>query len=534
MSKHLVVGPPGCGKTSYVARQAKRAAQKYGDDGVAIVSLTKAAAQEIASRSAIHQDHVGTLHSMAFRALECKRGEVADSPDGLKEWNRAQPGWQLSGGRNADDILGGGADDILTAVGRLRHLMVPHENWPSHLRQFHAEWESWKERTGRLDFTDMIERAIENVPHCPGRPSVLFLDEAQDSSLLEHELLTRWQEEAEQLVTVGDPDQSIFGFRGGSPTAMVEGIDGEPIVLEQSHRVPAEVHATAVAWIEQLPDRLPVAYKPTPERGRVVHQRSLSIRDLGGVARLAQGHLDAGRSVMVLASCFYMLAPLMARLRNEGVPFANPYRPTDGRFNPMRSARRLAAFLRPDERVWGDQQRLWTWADLEAWLEPVAASGTLTPGAKALIERKATPGRFKTMEPPPDLDALRGLFCEHEWGQVIGLDVEWWWNSLLASKRKSHAYPRAVYRRDPKALVAEPRLCVGTIHSVKGGEADVVILAPDVSRTAWWGRGRAPGACRRNSEEWREMVRTFYVGMTRARQELHLLAPGYPECVRWL
>src|ERR1043166_7087322 len=109
MSKHLVVGPPGCGKTSYVARQAKRAAQKYGDDGVAIVSLTKAAAQEIASRSAIHQDHVGTLHSMAFRALECKRGEVADSPDGLKEWNRAQPGWQLSGGRNADDILGGGA-----------------------------------------------------------------------------------------------------------------------------------------------------------------------------------------------------------------------------------------------------------------------------------------------------------------------------------------------------------------------------------------------------------------------------------------
>ena len=63
---------------------------------------------------------------------------------------------------------------------------------------------------------------------------------------------------------------------------------------------------------------------------------------------------------------------------------------------------------------------------------------------------------------------------------------------------------------------------MGTIHSVKGGEADVVYLFPDLSVSGmdeWDGtvEQRAP------------IYRLFYVGMTRARETLVLC----PQAKKW-
>jgi superfamily I DNA/RNA helicase len=56
---------------------------------------------------------------------------------------------------------------------------------------------------------------------------------------------------------------------------------------------------------------------------------------------------------------------------------------------------------------------------------------------------------------------------------------------------------------------------VGTIHSVKGGEADVVFLFPDVSRAA-------NTAYQRFGPERDSVIRLFYVGVTRARKTLYI------------
>jgi hypothetical protein len=71
----------------------------------------------------------------------------------------------------------------------------------------------------------------------------------------------------------------------------------------------------------------------------------------------------------------------------------------------------------------------------------------------------------------------------------------------------------------------EPRVIIGTIHSVKGGQADSVFVMPDVSRPSW---GRWPW--RRISDEVR---RLFYVAFTRAREELVLLDPATGRAVGW-
>jgi superfamily I DNA/RNA helicase len=59
---------------------------------------------------------------------------------------------------------------------------------------------------------------------------------------------------------------------------------------------------------------------------------------------------------------------------------------------------------------------------------------------------------------------------------------------------------------------------VGTIHSVKGGQADVVYLFPDLSPAG-------DGQYRRGGSQRDSVIRQFYVGATRARETLCLCSP---------
>ena len=78
-------------------------------------------------------------------------------------------------------------------------------------------------------------------------------------------------------------------------------------------------------------------------------------------------------------------------------------------------------------------------------------------------------------------------------------------------------YPVSVVERfGLKALNEKPKITIGTIHSVKGGEADCVFIAPDISKKAFM-------ASNSNIEDSNSVNRLFYVGVTRAREEVVLL-----------
>jgi len=66
-----------------------------------------------------------------------------------------------------------------------------------------------------------------------------------------------------------------------------------------------------------------------------------------------------------------------------------------------------------------------------------------------------------------------------------------------------------------EALEESPRVIVGTIHSVKGGEADVVFLFPDISPAG-------DAAYQKHGPPRDSVIRLFYVGMTRARHTLYI------------
>ena len=518
LAEYRIVGPPGTGKTSEVAKQVGAAVR--AGKRVVVASLTRAAAAEAAGRDMpIGRESVGTLHSFAYRALGAQG--IADSPKMLAEWNKEYPFDTLTGGRdvdsdNMDTAPGeGGGDERFNTMNLNRAMMIPRDIWPPSVRQFADQWNGWKEANDLLDFTDLIEQALDCVEEAPNSPDILFVDEAQDMDALEMALVRKWATAAGGLVTVGDPDQAIYKWRGADPKVFYE----SPIpqdherILSQSYRVPRDVWSQAMGWIGRDQTRRQVAYQPRDEEGKVI-RRDATWKTPDGLLLNIEDALANGKSVMALASCSYMLRPLIAVLRQAGIPFHNPYRRNRGDWNPLGRARgkvsgseRLLAFTQMGEMGEWSRENLWR------WLEAVKVKNVYQKDGKEWLELLD--------DTWVSHDDLHMILTDEAIGSGMSGDLGWLSQQLLASKRRGMEYPMEIYEaRGREALEKSPQVVVGTVHSVKGAEADVVCLFPDLSP--------------RGMEEWdsgdphqqADVYRLFYVGMTRAKESLVIAEPG--------
>lgn len=104
------------------------------------------------------------------------------------------------------------------------------------------------------DFDDMLYLPlIHGVPF--ERYDVLFVDEAQDVSPIQMEMIERMVREGGRIVAVGDRKQSIYGFRGADCSAMdkiQERFRCKPLPLSISYRCPKAVVLHAQQWVPHL------------------------------------------------------------------------------------------------------------------------------------------------------------------------------------------------------------------------------------------------------------------------------------------
>ena len=498
---------------------------------VMVCSLTRTAAAEVAGRELpIPKDAVGTLHSHAYRALGRGKIAIADDPDHLGEWNEAHPNMALSAGRILDEDNSAPnfgpteADQAYADYNNQRARLTERTAWRQSTLFFAKTWEHWKHEQLLLDFTDLLETALQETEAAPNAPPVIFADEAQDFSALEMALLQHWGASAGRLVIVGDPWQSLYEWRGASADAAFPPGSADR-VLGQSYRVPQAVHACAMRWIEKMPGFEPIEYRPTENPGAVSGCAATSDHPERAADVIEQA-LSDNKTVMYLAATARMLRPMLAVLRTRGIPFHNAYRRAEGAWNPLLSrrtaaggnavtaAQRLAAFLRLGA------EGVWTKDDVRRWGAAVKGSEVFQDG-KSWKYLEALVSNIP--DGPVDQLLWEMLLGEAAVEASMAQDLDWWLEHLLASRRDAAAYPAAIARaRGREALLLEPQCTVGTIHSVKGGEADCVIVAPDVSvpGAAEWAASDAGKA---------SIYRLFYVAMTRAKDSLYIMQPVKPS-----
>ena len=535
--RYVIIGPPGTGKTTFLARQVEKLLDTYAgcpiDDFTSPIiacSLTRTAAAEFAQRRpGLPRNAIGTLHALAYR-LAGDRRRVAEAH--LDEWNKYAPEFAINARVASDDEEDAGNDayDMFEDDGTSfyaeyqlqRARCTDRSAWPSTVAAFARRWEDWKSATGYIDYTDMLERALR-VNAVPLDARVLLIDEAQDMSALEWRLIAHWEKMLDAVFVAGDPWQALYTWRGAAPRTMEEVPPDRRRILHQSYRVPRAVHAAAMRWIRNLSWYSPIEYRPRPDDGRA-YRCGATLRRAYGVPQLIEELLRENHDVMLLATCGYMLAPVCAELRDNGIWFANKWRVKSGAWNPIRPGGtywKLRDILShaPWWPVANERRECWTPTHLHMLAQLVRAE-VFARGVKDEVEGWAKDKA--TCDAPLPAATLRNLFATGAYDEMTtalaggwNAIARWMDRYILPSKRSSITYPLAVLRRNPEQR--SPRVWVGTVHSVKGGEADAVVLWPDLSRAGmeqWVARDRD------------SIVHTVYVGMTRARRTLMLGAPS--------
>jgi DNA helicase II / ATP-dependent DNA helicase PcrA len=247
-------------------------------------SFTKKAAREAAGRAAekfaldpeTDLYNFRTLHSYAFRMLGMSKEKMLKSED-YKEFGqkcgipiKTASFSDNDGTFNSDNeyltIINTAAVkriDLLEYYDSRKNLLDIERNT---LYLISEELKRFKQEKGLKDFNDLLEDFIAQDIN----PSfeVLFIDEAQDLSLLQWEMVRTLWKNSKKTYIAGDDDQAIFKWAGADVDhfiALKEEVD-DIKTLEQSYRIPGgPIHELSQRIISKVQNRFDKQYKPRQE-----------------------------------------------------------------------------------------------------------------------------------------------------------------------------------------------------------------------------------------------------------------------------
>lgn len=155
-----------------------------------------------------------------------------------------------------DSLLGLASDDLEVWEELVEFYGLDEDKWDEDsiniARRVLAE--SIAQARNVIDFDDMLYMPVISGATFE-KFDVVFLDEAQDVSGIQVEMVDRMRNTRTRIISVGDRHQAIYGFRGALSNSMdniKERFDAEELPLSVSYRCPKLVVEHAQSWVPQI------------------------------------------------------------------------------------------------------------------------------------------------------------------------------------------------------------------------------------------------------------------------------------------
>ena len=448
---------------------------------------------------------------------------------------------------------------LRTAITYIKNMQLSQEEidrmWDDELpvgKIYRAYCAALREK-GWMDYDDQMVYAAQILRQYPdilarfqARYPYLCVDEAQDTSKIQHTILRLLAGDHPNLFMVGDEDQSIYGFRAAYPAALMDFESlypgGRVLFLERNYRSNAVIVEAAGAFIRQNRNRRNKTMTAAREKGPAIqtlwaYDRADQYSYLVAVAKTCT------QETAVLYRNNDSALPILDLLDRQGVGCR--CRQVEGSFFSHRVVRDVLDIFALAQDPADAAAFLRVYYKFRVGITKAAAEKAVRTGDGPILLRLASMGelypqvrtRCKALhthltgmaEEPADRAVYRlrhfmgyGDYLE-EGGMDQGkLDI------LEALGRQEPTIQGLAHRLEAlHALVQagssdpESRFILSTIHASKGLEYDRVILIdvadgilPSVDLPL--GRRAEPG----EREAYEEERRLFYVGMTRARDQL--------------
>jgi len=350
--------------------------------------------------------------------------------------------------------------------------------------QLNQDLKTFKQHTGMIEFHDMIELfekkdRMNNPDSKISEIEAVFLDEAQDLSPSQFDMFFYIEKNCKRSYIAGDDDQTIYTFQGADPNIFIN-LKGNFDKQIQSHRVPRKIYAKSLEVLSQIETRLNKPWKAKDVDGELFEHYHLDNIDF------------TERNWMVLAQTNKLLDEIGSHFFRIGMRFKR-------KGNNILTNNILQSY-----RTWIRLQK----GEIVKGEEVITMYETFLRFKDGHVAHGFSSGKSLDGIEYVSLNELKkdhGLLASGSWEQFkINEDTKTYIKTLL---------------KKGDDLMSEARIELSTIHGSKGRECDNVVLFIDYGTENQWLPFRE---AERNPDAQHRLI---FVGITRAKQRLYIMAP---------